>query len=78
MAELHRRRAAAVGLLLSADFEDAGIDPDGRRAAIIVEMLISALRGAVEWQRVNPEAADDDLIDAGTDLLWTGLGHLGS
>ncbi len=76
VAQLHRRRAAAVGLLLASDFEDAGIDPDGRRAEIIVEMLISALRGAVEWRRVNPGAGDDDLIDAGTDLLWTGLGHL--
>jgi AcrR family transcriptional regulator len=78
VAELHRRRAAAVGLLLSSDFEDAGIAPDDRRAQIIVEMLISALRGAVEWRRVNPDAGNDDLIDAGTDLLWTGLGHLGS
>ena len=77
VAELHRRRAAAVGLLLGSDFEDAGIDPAGRRAEVVVEMLISALRGAVEWRRVNPGAGDDDLIDAGTDLLWTGLGHLG-
>ena len=44
---------------------------------IIVEMLIASLRGAVEWWRVNPGAGNDDLIDAGTDLLWTGLGHLG-
>jgi len=78
VSQLHRRRAAAVGLLLAADLEDAGIDPGGPRAEIIVEMLISALRGAVEWRRVNPGAASDDLIDAGTDLLWTGLGHLGS
>ena len=72
----HRRRAAAVGLLLAADLEDAGIDPGGRRAEIIVEMLISALRGAVEWRRVNAGTGIDELIDAGTDLLWTGLGQL--
>lgn len=78
VAQLHRRRAAAVGLLLSSDLEDAGIDPAGRRAEVIVEMLIAALRGAVEWRRVNPGASEDDLIDAGTDLLWTGLGRLGS
>jgi AcrR family transcriptional regulator len=78
VAQLHRRRAGAVGMLLASDLEDAGIDPAGRRAEVIVEMLISALRGAVEWQRANPEAGNDDLIDAGTDLLWTGLGHLGS
>ena len=76
MSQAHRRRAAAVGLMLSPDLEDAGIEPGGRRAEIIVEMLISALRGAVEWRRVNPGANTDGLIEAGMDLLWTGLGQL--
>ncbi len=76
VSQAHRRRAAAVGMMLAADLEDAGIDPGGRRAEIIVEMLISALRGAVEWRRVNSGTGIDELIDGGTDLLWTGLGQL--
>jgi AcrR family transcriptional regulator len=73
---VQRRRASAVGLLLASDFEAGGIDPAGDHAEIIVEMLISALRGAVEWRRAHPEASVEQLIEAGTDLLWTGLGHL--
>lgn len=74
---IHRRRVAAVAVLLAPDARRAGIDPRGRRAEIIVEMLISALCGAVEWRREHPEAGIDELVEAGTDLLWTGLGRLG-
>lgn len=75
--DVHRRRVAAVAALLAPDARRAGLDPRGRRAEIIVEMLISALRGAVEWRREHPEASIDELVEAGTDLLWTGLGRLG-
>jgi AcrR family transcriptional regulator len=75
---VQRRRATTVGMLLANDFEAAGIDPASDRAAIIVEMLISALRGAVEWRRERPEAGVEPLIEAGTDLLWNGLDHLGA
>ena len=73
---IHRRRVDAVTTLLAADAEAAGIDPGSQRLAIIVEMLIAALRGAAEWRRENPGAGIDEMVDAGTDLLWTGLGNL--
>lgn len=74
--DIQRRRGEAVAALLAADAEAAGIDPGGRRLAVIVEMLIAALRGAAEWRREHPGVSIDEMVDAGTDLLWTGLGNL--
>ena len=51
-AEVHAQLVGAVAALLAADAEAAGIDPAAREA--IVEMLIAALRGAVEWRARNP------------------------
>ena len=74
--EIHRRRVEAVGTLLAADAEAAGVEPGDRRLQIIVEMLIAALRGAADWRHEHPDASIDELVDAGTNLLWTGLGRL--
>ena len=73
---IHRRRVEAVSALLSADAEDAGIEPGSRRLEIIVEMLIAALRGGADWRREHPDVSVDEVVDAGADLLWTGLGRL--
>lgn len=75
-ARVHRGRVAAVASLLAADAEAAGVDPDSRRAEIIVEMLIAALRGAAEWHYQHPETGRDELVEASSDLLWTGLARL--
>ena len=77
-ARCTRRRVVAVGALLASDAEAAGIDPESRRAEVMVEMLIAALRGAAEWRREHPEAKRAELVEAGSALLWTGLGRLGS
>jgi len=74
---IHRARIAAVVAMLAADAESVGIDPAGRKAEAMVEMLIAALRGGVEWRRRYPDATREELVDAGMDLLWSGLGRLG-
>lgn len=71
---VHQGLVAAVTALLAADAEAAGFDPYGRHAEIIVEMLIAALRGAADWHRRNPDAGRPELVAAGADLLWVGLG----
>jgi AcrR family transcriptional regulator len=73
---VHQSRTLAVAALLAADARAAGIDPVSPRAEAMVEMLISALRGAVGWWHAHPSAPRSDLVDAGMDLLWVGLGHL--
>ena len=74
---IHRRRVEAVAMLLAADAEAAGIEAGSRRLEAIVEMLIAALRGAADWRRDNPDVSVEELVDAGVDLMWTGLGQLG-
>jgi AcrR family transcriptional regulator len=73
---VHANRTYAVAALLARDAQAAGIDPDSRRAEIMVELLISALSGAVAWWREHPGAPRAALVDAAHDLLWTGLGQL--
>jgi AcrR family transcriptional regulator len=73
---VHRRRLKIVGRLLAPDMGRAGIDPESPRAKIMVGMLIAALCGAADWRREHPEATLEHLVEAGTDLLWTGLGQL--
>jgi AcrR family transcriptional regulator len=74
-AHIAESRSAAVAMLLASDAEAAGMDWEGRQAEVIVAMLIAALRGAVSWWRQNPDAPVEELIDAGTELLWVGLGR---
>ena len=69
--QVHNQLVGAVGALLAADAEAAGIDPAAREA--MVEMLISALRGAVEWRARNPKAEREAVVDAAMELLWRGL-----
>ena len=69
--QVHAQLVGAVTALLAADAEAAGIDPAAREA--MVEMLIAALRGAVEWRARNPGVERQLLVDAAMELLWTGL-----
>lgn len=73
--EIRQARTAAVAALLSADAHEAGLDRDPAQVEIIVEMLIAALSGAVAWWREHDDASRAALVDAGTELLWTGLGR---
>jgi AcrR family transcriptional regulator len=73
---IHANRTYAVAALLARDAQEAGIDPESRRAEIMVELLISALSGGVAWWQANPGARRTELVDAAHDLLWTGLGQL--
>jgi len=70
-------RTAAVAALLERDAAEAGIPFDGDRGRIIVEMLIGALTGAASWWHEHDATPQHVLIDAGIDLLWTGLGRGG-
>ncbi len=72
--QVHTELVGAVAALLAADAEAAGIDPAAREA--MVEMLISALRGAVEWRTRNADTDRDDVVEAAMELLWRGLGRI--
>lgn len=63
----------AVTRLLADDLRAAGVDPDGQRAAVLVEMLIGALTRAVEWRRKHGGLSRTQTVDTAMDLLWTGL-----
>jgi AcrR family transcriptional regulator len=71
--EIAGSRNHAVVLLLAEDFRARGIDPDSRRAEVIVEMLVGALTGAVEWRRKHRALSRAEAVDAAMDLLWAGL-----
>lgn len=69
-------RNHAVVLLLADDLRAAGIDPETKRAVLLVEMLVGALTGAVEWRRRNSAMSRAEAVDAALGLLWSGLGSL--
>jgi AcrR family transcriptional regulator len=71
--QVHTELVGAVAALLAADAQAAGIDPGAREA--MVEMLIAALRGAVDWRARNPGAERGPVVDAAMELLWRGLGR---
>lgn len=75
--EIRAARVSAVAALLAADARAAGLDRDPAQAEIMIEMLLAALSGAVAWWREHPDAPRSSLVDAGTELLWTGLGRSG-
>ena len=75
VAQIHAELVSAVTALLAADAEAAGIDPSSAGAGAMVEMLIAALRGAVEWQQANPGVPGEQVVDAAMELLWRGLGR---
>lgn len=74
--DIAESRNHAVVMLLADDFRAAHIDPASRRAELIVEMLVGALTGAVEWRRKHRGVSRADAVDAALALLWTGLGQL--
>jgi AcrR family transcriptional regulator len=73
--QVHAQLVSAVATLLASDAQEAGIDTSALEA--IVEMLIAALRGAVEWRERNPLVGRDEVVDAAMELLWSGLGRAG-
>jgi hypothetical protein len=73
--QVHGELVDAVTVLLAADAHAAGIDPGALRATAMVEMLIAALRGGVEWRSRSPGVDRELLVDAAMELLWRGLGR---
>ena len=72
---VHAVRVEAVAALLGDDARQIGMDPDSVQMRIMVEMLIAAIRGAVDWWQTHRATSRADLLDAGMDLLWRGLGR---
>lgn len=69
-------RVDGVVGLLADDLERAQLPAAHRR--VLVEMLVGALSTAVEHGRLHREVTREDLLDAGTALLWEGLRNLGN
>lgn len=74
---VHSVRVEAVASLLGPDARQIGIDPDSVGMRIVVEMLIAAIRGAVDWWQAHRATSRAEMLDAGMDLLWRGLGRGG-
>ena len=72
---IHAVRVESVAALLGPDARLAGIDPDSVQMRIMVEMLIASIRGAVDWRQTHRTTSRAELLDAGMDLLWRGLGR---
>ena len=73
--KVHATRVDVVAALLGPDSRMIGIDPDSVQMRIMVEMLIAAIRGAVDWWQTHQSTSRAELLDAGMDLLWSGLGR---
>lgn len=71
-----RSRNHAVMRLLANDFRAGGVDPASQRAEVIVEMLVGALTGAVEWRRRHRSVSRAEAVDAALVVLWSGLARL--
>jgi AcrR family transcriptional regulator len=72
---VHAVRVEAVAALLGPDSRSIGMDPDSTQMRIMVEMLIASIRGAVDWWHAHRSTSRAELLDAGMDLLWRGLGR---
>jgi AcrR family transcriptional regulator len=72
---IHAVRVEAVAALLAQDARGIGMDPSSVQMQVMVEMLIAAIRGAVDWWQTNRATSRNELLDAGMDLLWRGLGR---
>jgi AcrR family transcriptional regulator len=71
----HATRVEVVAGLLGPDARQIGVDPDSVQMRIMVEMLIAAIRGAVDWWQDHRTTPRADLLDVGMALLWRGLGR---
>jgi len=69
-------RVSEVGNLLADDLGQAGLQPGAERSRVVVEMLVGALTAAIENGRLRRGTSREDLLEAGTALLWVGLRHL--
>lgn len=74
---VHAVRVEIVAALLAPDARLIGMDPDSVQMQIMVEMLIAAIRGGVDWWQAHRATSRAELLDAGMDLLWRGLGRAG-
>lgn len=72
---IHAVRVEAVAGLLAEDARGIGMDPDSTQMRIMVEMLIASIRGGVDWWQTHRATSRAELLDAGMDLLWRGLGR---
>lgn len=72
---VHNVRVEAVAALLADDARQIDLDPASVQMQIMVEMLIAAIRGGVDWWQTHRTTSRAELLDAGMDLLWRGLGR---
>jgi AcrR family transcriptional regulator len=72
---VHAQRVEIVAGLLASDARLLGMDPGSAQMKIMVEMLIASIRGAVDWWQTHRTTSRAELLDAGMDLLWRGLGR---
>ncbi len=72
---IHAVRVEAVAGLLAEDARGIGMDPDSTQMRIMVEMLIASIRGGVDWWQTHRATSRAELLDAGMELLWRGLGR---
>jgi AcrR family transcriptional regulator len=72
---VHAVRVEIVAALLAPDARLIDMDPDSVQMRVMVEMLIAAIRGATDWWQTHRGTSRAELLDAGMDLLWRGLGR---
>lgn len=72
---IHSVRVEALVTLLAPDARLIGMDPDSVPMRIVIEMLVAAIRGAVDWWQQHRTTTRAELLEAGMDLLWHGLGR---
>jgi AcrR family transcriptional regulator len=73
---LRARSTEAVRSLLAADLLAAGLDPEGERAQVLIELAASAVEGIARWGHDHPDTAREELVEAAMELLWGGLAQL--
>jgi AcrR family transcriptional regulator len=75
--EMRRRRGESnrvLARLLVADARRAAIDPESAVGRAVFAMHQEALHGVARWWRSHPEVTREELVEAATATLWTGLG----
>jgi AcrR family transcriptional regulator len=73
---LRARSTEAVRSLLAADLTAAGVDPEGERAEVLLELAASAVEGIARWAHEHPSVPREKLVDSAMELLWGGLSQL--
>ena len=65
--------AALAALLVSEPNLLAGAPDRERRIELLTEFMKQGLHGLAEWWSQHPETPREALVDAATDLVWSGL-----